>query len=53
MHIDEFILMNIHEDEYFRIIVVKVLMFSLRSREPMNYSSGNIRLKLNLVVQCT
>ena len=29
MHTDEFILMNIHEDEYFRIMVVKILMSSL------------------------
>jgi hypothetical protein len=26
MHTDEFILMNIHEDEYFRIMVVEILM---------------------------
>ena len=29
MHTNEFILMNIHEDEYFRIMVVKILMSSL------------------------
>ena len=29
MHTDEFTFMNIHEGEYFRIMVVKVLMFSL------------------------
>ena len=29
MHTCEFILMNIHEDEYFRIMVVKILMSSL------------------------
>ena len=29
MHSDEFTLMNIHEGEYFRIMVVQILMFSL------------------------
>ena len=29
MHTDEFTLMNIHEGEYFRIMVVKILMYSL------------------------
>ena len=29
MHSDEFTLMNIHEGEYFRIMVVKILMSSL------------------------
>ena len=59
MHTDEFTLMNIHEGEYFRIMVVKILMSSLLgcllcwAREPMDYSSGNIRLKQNLVVQHT
>jgi len=31
MHTDEFTLINIHEGEYFRIMVVKILMFSLLS----------------------
>lgn len=43
MHTDEFILMNIHEDEYFRIMVVKILMSLCQAREPMDYSSGNVR----------
>jgi len=29
MHTDEFTLMNIHEGEYFRIMVVQILMSSL------------------------
>lgn len=29
MHTNEFTLMNIHEGEYFRIMVVKILMSSL------------------------
>ena len=29
MHSDEFTLMNIHEGEYFRIMVVKILISSL------------------------
>ena len=29
MHTDEFILMNIHEDVYFRVMVIKLLMFFL------------------------
>ena len=31
MHTDEFTLINIHEGEYFRIMVVKILMSSLLS----------------------
>lgn len=33
MHTDEFILMNIHEDEYFRIMVVKTLICDLRNKK--------------------
>ena len=33
MHINEFILMNIHEDEYFWIMVVKTLICDLRNEK--------------------
>ena len=33
MHTNEFILMNIHEDEYFRIMVVKILIYDLRNEK--------------------
>ena len=41
MHTNEFILMNIHEDEYFRIMVVKILMCDLRNEKTDSSDSPN------------
>ena len=43
MHTNEFILMNIHEDEYFRIMVVKILMCDLRNEKTDSSDSPNSR----------
>ncbi len=43
MHTDEFILMNIHEDEYFRILVVKLLICDLLNEKTNSSDSPNSR----------
>ena len=43
MHTDEFILMNIHEDEYFWIMVVKTLICDLRNEKTNSSDSPNSR----------
>ena len=43
MHTNEFILMNIHEDEYFRILIVKVLICDLRDERTDSSDSPNSR----------
>lgn len=43
MHTDEFILMNIHEDEYFWIMVVKTLICDLRNEKTNSSDSPNCR----------
>ena len=43
MHTDEFILMNIHEDEYFWIMVVKTLICDLRNEKTDSSDSPNSR----------
>ena len=43
MHTDEFILMDIHEDEYFWIMVVKTLICDLRNEKTNSSDSPNSR----------
>ena len=43
MHTDEFILMDIHEDEYFWIMVVKTLICDLRNEKTDSSDSPNSR----------
>lgn len=43
MHTDEFILMNIHEDEYFWIMVVKVLICDSQNKKTDSSDSPNSR----------
>ena len=43
MHTDEFILMNIHEDEYFRILVVKLLICDLLNEKTNSSDNPNSR----------
>lgn len=43
MHTNEFILMNIHEDEYFRIMVVEILMCDLLNEKTNSSDSPNSR----------
>lgn len=43
MHTNEFILMNIHEDEYFWIMVVKTLICDLRNEKTNSSDSPNSR----------